>query len=474
MGSVIPARRLATLVGTVSSPAFSGLASALARLIADGRLPLAAKLPSERELAGALGLSRTTITRAYSALVEAGYAVARQGAGTFTQVPGGIRRGRDHGLLPRPSGADLIDLTCAACDAVPGLASAYAEAAAELPAYLRGHGYFPLGVPDLRAAIAADYAARGAPTDPEQILVTSGTIGAIAAVAAALVGTGDRVLVESPAYPNSVTAFRRAGGRLVSAAVDPSGWDLDDLTATLRQAHPKLAYLIPDFQNPTGLLMSDDQRAAVAAELAATRTIGMVDECHYALRLDDAPAPLAFAAHSPGTISVGGASKLFWGGLRIGWIRAPKPLLARLTQARLGLDLGAPLLEQLVVARLLTDTDAAGQQRDRLRANRDLLAGLLGDLLPDWRFRLPSGGLSLWVELTRPAAAALAVEAERRGLVITPGSVFSPDGGLSSFVRLPYTLGADELTRAAHILAESWAALDDLAGTPDPVRILIA
>ena len=475
MTGVIPAARVATLVGTVPAPAFAGLASALARLIADGRLPLGLRLPSERDLADALGLSRTTVTRAYATLREAGYAVARQGAGTWTQVPGGAARGRDRSLLPLPDQASVLDLTCAAPAAVPGLASAYAEAVRELPSYLTGHGYFPLGLPELRAVIAAGYTARGVATDPEQILVTAGAIGAIAATAQALIGSGDRALVESPVYPNAVATLRRSGARVVTAPVDPDGWDLAAMTATLRQTHPRVAYLIPDFQNPTGLLMPDDQRNRLAHALAATRTTAVVDESHAALQLGDGPAPLPFAAHSPTAISIGGSSKAFWGGLRVGWLRVPVPLIPRLTEARLWLDLGAPILEQLVLTRLLTGSDAdAGAQRARLRSHRDALAAALRDRLPDWRFRLPEGGLSLWVELPRPAAAALAAGAERQGLVITPGSVFAPEGGLASFVRLPYGRPPEELRAAVEVLRNVWATLDDTGPVTDPVRILVA
>ena len=465
---------MASLVGEIPTPAFAGLASALARLIADGRLPLGLRLPSERDLALALGLSRTTVTRAYATLREAGYAAARQGAGTWTQVPGGAARGRDRALLPMPERASIIDLTCAAPAAGPGLASAYAAAVEELPAYLTGHGYFPLGLPELRVTIAAGYTARGARTEPEQILITSGAIGAIAAAAQAMISPGDRALVESPVYPNAVGTLRRCGARVVTAPVDPDGWDLAALNATLRQAHPRVAYLIPDYQNPTGLLMADDQRSRLAHALAATRTIAVVDESHVALQLDQTPRPLPFAAHSPTAISIGGSSKAFWGGLRVGWLRVPQPLVSRLTEARLGLDLGAPILEQLVLNRLLTGPDAdAAPQRDRLRLHRDVLAAELGERVPDWRFRLPGGGMALWVELPRPAAAALAAGAERNGLVITPGSVFAPEGGLAAFVRLPYGRPPEELRAAAEVLQTVWATLDDTAAG-DPVRILIA
>ncbi len=475
MNGAIPVGRVANLVGDVPAPAFSGLAARLASVIADGLLPLGQRLPSERDLAAALGLSRTTVTRSYGLLREAGYAAARQGSGTWTRVPGGTTRGHDRALLPQPDRASMMDLSCAAPAAVPGLASAYATATAALPAYLTGHGYFPLGLPELREAIADRYRRRGLPTTSDQVLVTSGAIAAIAAAAQALLEPGDRVLVESPVYPNAVTSLRRAGARVVTVPVDPDGWDLDAMEATLRQVAPRAAYLIPDYQNPTGLLLDDAQRHRLGAALARSRTVPIVDESHADLHLGTVPTPAPMAAHNASAITVGGSSKAFWGGLRVGWLRVPDGRQARFTQARLGLDLGAPILEQLVLTELLTGSDGdAHQQRERLRRQRDVLAGTLRHQLPDWRFRIPDGGLSLWCRLPRPVAAALSVECERRGLVITPGSVFAPDGGLASFVRLPYTRAEPDLLAAVDVLHTAWEALDGRHDVADPVRILIA
>src|SRR6478735_720582 len=158
MTRLIGAARVATLVGEFDrSPAYAGLADALILLIGDGRISVDTRLPSERELTEALDVSRTTVTRAYAALREAGYAEARRGAGTFTRVPGGRTRAHDRALLPRPGDGDAIDLNCAAPSAPPGIAHAYADAVGDLPAYLGGHGYFPAGLPELQAAIAASY-----------------------------------------------------------------------------------------------------------------------------------------------------------------------------------------------------------------------------------------------------------------------------------------------------------------------------
>ena len=478
MTRTISAGRVATLVGAFDrSPAYAGLADALVLLIGDGRIPLATRLPSERELTDVLGVSRTTVTRAYAELRDAGYAEARRGSGTFTRVPGGRQRAHDRALLPRPGDSDAIDLNCAAPSAPPGLAQAYAAAAADLPAYLGGHGYFPAGLPELQRAIAATYDARGLPTDPDQVMVTPGALSAASIVSQALTRAGDRVLVESPVYPNATDALRHSGARLVPSPVDPEGWDLDAVAAALRQAAPRAAYLIPDFQNPTGHLMTDTQREEYAAHLRATHTTAIVDEAHQALALDGQEMPRPFAAFARDTITIGSASKSYWGGLRLGWLRAPHGLMERLTQARVSLDLGAPVLEQLVLVRLLADSgEILDGNRARLRAQRDALVAAVREGLPDWRFHLPTGGLALWCRLPGSHGTAVAAEAERHGAIIAPGPVFAAEGGLDSFVRIPWTRPPEELREAVRRVAVAWAGVRDRPtgrGTPTG-RVMVA
>jgi DNA-binding transcriptional MocR family regulator len=466
----IAASRLAGLAGDFDrSPAYAGLADQLRLLIGDGRVHADLRLPSERDLSVALGVSRTTVTRAYAALVECGFAVARQGSGTYTRVPGGRRQALDRTLAPHVGADDLIDLTCAAPSAPPGIAAAYAEATSDLPMYLGGHGYFPTGLPALQEAVAATYDARGLPTDPDQVLVVPGALTAVMVVAQALVGARDRVLVESPGYPNAHAALRRAGARHVPVPMDVDGWDLDAVDLVVREAKPRLAYLIPDFQNPTGNLMSDEQREQYAAVLRRTGTIPVVDESHVELRLDDGPRPRPFAAFAPDTITVGSVSKSLWGGLRVGWVRCPPEVTERLVSARVSLDLGSPVFEQLVAARLLGRREElwAGH-RVQLRRQRDALVAAMAERLPDWRFRIPSGGLSLWCELPpgdRDAGAmALVAEAERHGVAVSPGPVFAVDGGLDRFVRIPYARPEPELRDAVDRLAAAWTAV--LSGRP--------
>lgn len=471
----LSATRLATLVeGFDRSPAYAGLAAALRELIGDGRIGYGTRLPSERDLTEALGVSRTTVTRAYAQLRDTAYAEARQGSGTFTRLPGGRTRALDRALWPSDVGNGVIDLVCAAATAPPGIAGLYAEAAAELPAHLGGHGYFPAGMPALQAAIAATYDARGLPTAPEQVIVTAGALAATAVVGAALAGPRDKVLMESPTYPNAVQALRSGGGRLVSIPLDPAGWDLDVIRTVVARQRPRLVHVMPDFHNPTGLVMSDRDRAAYARLLAQHGAVPVVDEAHHLLRLDGDPVADArrpFASYGTDAICVGSASKSVWGGLRLGWIRAPHALVDRLTRARVGLDLGAPVLEQLVLTRLLTgevDGLVAGQ-RDRLRGQRDALAGALRERLPDWTFRHPEGGMALWCRLPSAGATALSTEAERHGVLLAPGPSFAPEGGLDRYVRLPYAIAADQLVTAVDRIADAWAVvISGRGGSPTP------
>jgi len=475
MDPAITARRVATLVGEFDrSPAYAGLSDALVLLIGDGRIPAGTRLPSERELTEALGVSRTTVTRAYAGIRDAGYAEARQGSGTYTRVPGGPARAHDRALLPRQSDRAAIDLNCAAPFAPPQIAAAYAEAATRLPAYLGGHGYFPAGMPELQAAIAALYDERGLPTDPAQVMVTPGALSGVSIVAQALAGRGDRVLVDSPGYPNAAERVRNAGARLATTEVDPDGWDLDAAAARVRQVSPRLAYLIPDFQNPTGLLMTDEERERYAAELRRAHVTAIVDESHQMLALEGQEMPRPFAAFTPDAISVGSVSKSFWGGLRVGWVRAPLDQMERLTMARVTLDLGVPVMEQLATVRLLEDPLATlDQHRARLREQRDALVAAVRGALPEWRFRVPAGGLSLWCELPGPGRGlgiALADEAERNGVIVAPGPVFAPDGGLDRFVRIPYPRRIDELEQAVAAIAEAWTVVTAHRSTTSRAR----
>lgn len=459
----LSASQVARLLGDPAwaSPAYQDLAERLRLLIVDGRIGHHTRLPSERELAVVLSLSRSTIAAAYAELRARGYAEARRGSGNYAIS---ASRAEATALLGSGSPSEgLIELTRATPRATPGLMLAYERAMEELPRFLGSTGYEPHGLLTLREAVADRYRERGMPTEPDQILITSGALSAIAILARCLLSRGDRVLVDAPTYPNAIDAFRQHGARLVAQPLGDEGWEPEATEFLVRQTSPRLTYQIPDFQNPTGHLMPAAQRARLRETFREHRVTMIIDETMADLPLDGQPEPQPMGVGAADAITVGSASKAFWGGLRVGWIRAPRSLIRPLVQSRIGLDLGTAPLEQLVVAELLRDPSTLlGLQRERLAAQRDHLIAELADRLPAWTLTRPSGGLSVWVSLPGELSGRLAANAERHGLLLTPGSQFFPDGGGERRLRLAYTLPPETLTEAVDRLAALWSEVATL------------
>ncbi|GAB3079399.1 MocR-like transcription factor YczR [Micromonospora schwarzwaldensis] len=455
------------LPGRRRSPDYVALAAAVRGLLADGRLPLGVRLPAERELAEALRISRTTVTAAYRELRESGHLASRRGAGSWTMLPG-THRVASTGLWTPLDDRDMIDLGVAALSAPPQLVPAARAAAEDLPRYLGGAGYHPTGIIELREAVARGYTERGLPTSPEQIMVTSGTQHALDLVLRLALSPGGGVLVESPTYPNALAALAARRARIATHGLSDDGWDADLLLGSLRQTRPKLAYVIPEFHNPTGHLMAADLRERLVGAAHASGTDLVVDESFVDLPLDGTPLPppvAVFDRHSR-VISIGGMSKPYWGGLRIGWVRASAPQVQRLAAARVGVDMASPVLDQLVAVHLLAQAPAiVAARRAQLVGQRDALVAALADRLPDWRFRVPRGGVTLWAELDGPVSSALSRAAEEVGVRLAPGPRFGLDGTLERFLRLPFTLPAAELAEAVGRLAAVRYDLDR-AGRP--------
>lgn len=454
----VAARTVAGLVGDFGrEPAYQGLAEALRVLITDGRVPVGVRMPSERELTDALQVSRTTVTRAYAELRDHGYLVSRQGSGSFASLPESrVFRG-DHLLFPGVAREDEIDLTCAAASAGTGITAAYQRAVADLPAYLCGSGYYPSGLPVLREAVAERFTARGLPTTPEQVIIVPGALAGVAVVARALGRRGTRTLLESPTYPNAIATLRQTGTRLLSSPVGREVADVADLLRTIDQVRPDLAYLVPDFHNPTGHLLPDESRERVAAHLRKHGTVAIVDESMVELGLENEPMPRPLASYLKDAITVGSVSKPFWGGLRVGWLRAPDELMDAMVRSRLSLDLGVPVLEQLVTADLVHNgAPLLAQKRELLRESREAALTALGTHLPTWQVRRPTGGLSLWCELPAARSSDLLPHAADLGVLLAPGPSFAPEGGLDRYLRIPFTQPAHQLSTAIERLAEAW------------------
>ncbi|MFD9130072.1 PLP-dependent aminotransferase family protein [Kitasatospora sp. NPDC059571] len=467
-------------------PAYRALARRIGALVADGRLPVGTRLPAERELASELALSRTTVAAAFEALRADGYLHSRRGAGSWTALPEGTRPPADAQHPVPPDERDtVVDLGVAALPAPqPYLGRAAARAVEQLPADAAGHGHYPTGLPVLREAVARRFTERGLPTSPDQILITTGAMGALHLARRALLGLGDRVAVEAPSYAHTLQSLRRGGARLVpvplTAPDGVPGWDLAEWRRVLRGAAPRAAYVIPDFHNPTGALVPEEQRRELLAAARAAGTVLLVDETTAELGwgVEDAalPRPTAALDRAAQVVTVGSASKLLWGGLRIGWLRAAPALVRQLASDRVFSDVGTAVLDQLIAAVLLTEhlDEVRAHQLDRLRASADALTAELRRRLPGWRFAVPPGGLALWLATDGISGAALARAGERTGVRLAAGARFGVDGAFEDYLRIPLTVPPAAAPDAVARLAAAAEAAGADRWPGDPVAQTLA
>ena len=451
-------------------------------------------LPSERDLAAGLALSRTTVGAAYALLREQGWLDSRRGSGSRLRLPDGIRQRCDRrpATASAPAGSsarrsadrrrrrvrhatgrsgrrpEMIDLTtaCLPAPAEP-LAAAVAAAVEQLPRYTGGDGYLPFGLPVLRESIAARYTAAGVPTDrradPDHLRRPARL-------------HPDRRRAVGPRRPGADRmpdlsgGARRAAGRPPGAGPgrpgrpDPllgdadSAWDIDLFSATLRQTAPRLGYLIPDFQNPTGALMDTGTREALVAAARAARTLLLVDES-----FRDVPFPgTAAAAAADGRLrrrrpgccrsvrcpsrsgvgcgSAGSGPRRRWCS---GW---PPPGRSATCPGRCWINWWSR-----TAGRRRTRADGAAVAAGHRR--RGAAGGAGRRTCPTGGRPGPPAGPSLWVRLPGPFATDLALLAPSAGVRIAPGPRFGPDGTMESYLRLPFTAGVDQLVTAVGRLA---------------------
>ncbi|UQS26360.1 PLP-dependent aminotransferase family protein [Amycolatopsis thermalba] len=452
------AGRLAELLGRWSSGSealYLKLAARLEALIERGEIPADGRLPTERALAAELAVSRNTAVAAYDVLRDHGVVERRRGSGTFVRRP--PRPGRGviaefnpmflHLLDPVP---DLIDLTCAA----PPQPACLPEVVAEAALGDFGIGYHPSGLPALRQAIAGFYAAQGLPTDPGQIVVTSGAQQAISLLTQLFLRPGDAVVVEELTYPGALDAFRGSGARVLGVPLTAEGVSVPGLAEVVAGA--KLVYLVPAFQNPTGSVLPSHAARRVVA-LCESHGVPLVDDQVLADLTLDGPRPAPLARHGGGVISVGSLSKLIWGGVRIGWVRADPRTAADLARLKAVADLGTDVVAQAVGVALFARLDRLRKERQcELRERRDQVVRDLRSALPSWEFRTPPGGQTLWIRLPGVDSRRFAQFALRYGVALLEGTSLAAHESSSEHIRVPFTLPREALSEAVRRLRRAW------------------
>jgi DNA-binding transcriptional MocR family regulator len=362
-------------------------------------------------------------------------------------------------LLTQQQGGDLIDFALGIPMPLDDLPfELFTLPPEEYQAMIRDRNYYPLGLTTLRRAVAAMYSRRGLETKEDEVLITNGAQAAISICTSVYLQRGDAALVEDPTFFGALDALRTADARITILPVGPDGVRPAVVRERIRSTAARLVYLTPTFQNPTGSVMPVAARKELG-RIAAESGVPVIDDCTLAdIGLDGAPPPpLAAFAPQAAIITIGSLSKVVCPALRIGWVRAPTWIIERLARWKSSLDLASPLLTQAIAVRLVEEIDRARQLRHlQLKPRRDLLGALLRKHLPDWKFRVPTGGLFLWVQLPRGDARELAQVALRRGVILLPGPHASAVGKHEGYLRIPFLASPDTLRSGVKRLAAAW------------------
>lgn len=461
-----------------SGPLYRRLADALRTAVARGDIPAETRLPAERILARALNVSRSTVVNAYDLLYAEGLLLRKQRSGTWvaSQSAAAARRAHlEQVWVPQAALGTIVDNPE---NVIPFTASTVDRSPASLPAdafrvtfdeIVANPPYFevPEGLPQLRARLAALYQERGLETSPDQIVVTAGAQQAITLIAAAHLAPGDLALIESPSYPGAIDALGLTGARLRGIAMGREGADIASIERTVVQGHVGLVYLIPTFHSPTGALMPSSRRTALA-EIASSWDVPLIDdESLVDLSLGaEPPPPVASFAPSAAVYTVGTFSKLFWGGLRIGWVRCPPEAVGPIMRLKSVSDLSSSMVSQTIALKLLDHRVAMIESRRKeLRAKLELFRDLLARHLPSWSFDDPAGGLSLWVD-TGVDASAFAQSALREGVAVVTAAAITVDRSTPTFVRLPLALDDEVIEDGIERLGRAYSGFSQADGVP--------
>jgi 2-aminoadipate transaminase len=319
------------------------------------------------------------------------------------------------------------------------------------------------GYPPLREFVVEWMGPMGVALRVDNVLITSGGMQGIDLCGRLLLDAGDSVLMEAPTFLGALQVFAVNQATCLSVRVDDGGLDIEALEKKLAQrpfdgAHgkPAFMYLIPTFQNPSGMTLSLERREEVIA-LAAQYQVPIVEDDPYShLRFegDSLPSLMALDAehHSTGhgklrgnVIYIGSFSKILGPGLRVGWLAAPAEVIRRLALLKQGTDLHTGVLAQMIVHEIVRDGEFLLRHVERLRAvlreRRDVMVAAIERYFPPGLHWVnPQGGLFIWVTLPPSLdAVELLEEALEHKVAFVPGFSFFPDGGGHNTLRLNFS-----------------------------------
>jgi len=322
-------------------------------------------------------------------------------------------------------------------------------------------GYQPRGLRSFRRALVRYLEARGLPTSEDDVLITNGGQQAISLLLSLFLRPNDEVIVENPSYRGLMDALLFSRARVLPLAIEDT--HLPSRLHDLATAHaPRLIYLTPTCHNPTGLTLDTETRREVM-RLASKLDVPIVEDTVLAdLSLEEPPSPLASyaAKRSSSVIVVGSLSKVIWGGLRVGWIRASPPIISRLARLKALADMGTSAVSQIVGLELMSKLESGilEAQRHEVQASLALIEDLLRVHTPGWRWRSPDGGRSIWIRLPEGDGKDFAQFALLQGVAVAAGSTLSFDDSFDQYIRLQFVQPSEILREGCWRLGDAWNA----------------
>ncbi|HWE49385.1 MAG TPA: PLP-dependent aminotransferase family protein [Bryobacteraceae bacterium] len=457
-------------------PLYRQLADAISKLIETSALAAGDRLPATRELSARLGLNRTTVSAAYALLEQSGKIEGQVGRGSFVaalQKNATAPPGPDWDALllapeaePKPS-RNRIDISFASSspgdDQLPltqfrRIARQVIESpeAADILHLGSSLGYGPL-----RRYLLKQASEEGIARPGDDLIVTNGCQQALDLLGRLFARPGLAVLAEDPVYRGLLRVFSRSGAELIGIPMDENGMDVDALESALLRHRPKLLLVTPTFQNPTGTTLPLERRERIVA-LANRHGCALVESDIYSeLRYRGTPLPTLKQLDRTGSaILLRSYSKIGFPGLRVGWVIAPRPVIARLSEAKEATDLHSDQLAQAVLLRFAESGELAHHLARLKRSGAGRLQSALDAcslyLPPHSRYTRPEGGLNLWVELPAPLTAdAVLRRAHEAGVTFLTGPYFSLRRAHPRALRISFGgLTPQQITRGIQILGE--------------------
>lgn len=438
------------------------LAHALRRAIHSGVVPTGWRLPPERQLAASLAVSRTTISEALDELRAEGLLSSTQGRGTFVSSPVPSppvgTRVADH--LSANRGVDLATGNPPDLSHLPNVEIDMSL----LTASGGGPGVYVTGLPAMAEAVADLYRRGGFTgparrTDADEIHITAGAHQAMSLLVATLVARDRPLALAQLNYPGIFDILDGQGLRAAPVGIDSAGMLPESLEQVIVEQRPAALYVQVGPHNPTGRVLPP-ARVRALAEIVDRYDVAVIEDHTLAsLTFPGVARPETFldTCRTATVVSIGSMSKVCWAGLRLGWIRAPQPLIEQTMYRRLSLDLGASAPSQLIALSLLPRLDEiAAERRRRLVEAVEFGHAALAEAMPEAVIDRPEGGSVLWTELPIADAGPFVSLARRHGVHVAPGSICVAGRVPGPYLRICVDRPLDLIREGADRLARAW------------------